>query len=300
MVDNFGRLAAEKLDQYIDPLDAPQRTIKLLERVIVGEGWAQGVNAKTLAAESHSTFERFLLKRISAAAESRRLLSFEFSSETTTVVQGSCFIFESDGQEIAEYKRQRSNALPMLQTVQDLSPREFEFLCGVILAKLGVEEPFISPSSNDQGVDFFGKAAFGDLVKKTVLPDAVEENLKIWIVGQAKRKNDTKVGTSDLRELVGSVELARSKIYSSDSEVLEGLSLRLCDPVFSIIVCSGRFTKGSETLLGKAGIIGLDGIQLCQFLSDHGVGNGDDGFERELLLSEIRSMEQRVQFIKSE
>ena len=168
-----------------------------------------------------------------------------------------------------------------------------------MLASFGVDLPNVSEGSGDQGVDFYGHAGFGELIADTTLPGSVEEPIRVWIIGQAKRYLETKVSTADLRELVGSVELSRAKVHSGKRDPLQNLKVRLCDPIFYMLVTSGDFTGGSRELIEKSGIIAMDGVQLCQFLADHGKGGGAAGFDEQALLAEIEEMKDRVVLIEA-
>lgn len=38
----------------------------------------------------------------------------------------------------------------------------------------------------------------------------------------------------------------------------------------------------------------MDGLQLCQFLADHGLGGGEAGFDRSALMAEIDAIKQEI------
>lgn len=292
-----GTSAAELLGDYVGAEDPPIEDVLILEKIIIDQGWASATDAKTQARGWLKRFSGRAVAIHNEAAENRRFISFTFSPASDSHIQGSCFPLPGEDEKTRGDKKKRANALPMLDVVRELSPRDFEFLCGLVLASFGVESPNVSRGSGDQGVDFYGHASFGSLIADSVLPGSVEEPIRIWIVGQAKRYRETKVSTADLRELVGSVELSRAKVYSTQRDPLNNLSVRLCDPIFYMLVTSGDFTSGSRQLIERSGIIAMDGLQLCQFLADHGMGGGINGFEKNALLEEIEEIKKRVVLI---
>jgi hypothetical protein len=158
-----------------------------------------------------------------------------------------------------------------------------------------VDEPFVTQASGDQGVDFFGKVNFGRFVRGTSELGPITPDLSIWIVGQAKRVKTTKITTAVIRELVGSVELAKSKISADGGRALTDLTVRVCEPIFYFVVTSGVFTAGSQTLMEEAGVIGFDGDRLAAFLADNGVGlDADQKFDASIFKSAIEKLENKI------
>lgn len=135
-----------------------------------------------------------------------------------------------------------------------------------------MEEEFVSRRSADQGVDFFGRVPFGEIMKPSAIGSGAERQLKLWLVGQAKNYSASQVSTKDIRELVGSVNLARSKTYAGSIDPLSKLEMRTCDPVFFLFFTTGKLSKDAWSLLSKSGVVAMDGAQLAVFLADHGVG----------------------------
>lgn len=283
------------LGEYIDAEATPLEDVLILEQIIVHRGWGVGPQARTLARTWLKAFNARAVRIHNDAIRARTFLSFTFSPASENHIQGSCYALPNDSDAVKADKRKRANALPMLEAVRDLSPRDFEFLCGLVLRCFGVDAPNVSQSAGDQGVDFYGHASFGELITQTTLPGAVEGPIRVWIVGQAKRYRETKVSTGDLRELVGSVELSRAKIHSAQDDPLKNLNVRLCDPIFYMMVTSGEFTSGSRSLIERSGIIAMDGLQLCQFLADHGKGGGTDGFDEAAFLAEVEELKAQVE-----
>ena len=168
-----------------------------------------------------------------------------------------------------------------------LSPTEFEYLSGRVLSLLKVEEEYVTRSSGDQGIDFYGKVPFGEIIKPGVLTPGAEKNMKVWLVGQAKHYDATQVSTKDIRELVGSISLAKSKIYAGSKDPLAQLQMRTCDPIFFLFFTTGSISKDAKDLLRRSGVVAMDGYQLAIFLADNGIGSVNDNFDPNVFRSWI-------------
>ncbi|SMX81870.1 hypothetical protein BSP239C_01428 [Brevibacterium sp. 239c] len=112
------------------------------------------------------------------------------------------------------------------------------------------------------------------------------------MVGQAKHYQKTKVSTPDLRELVGSVQLARAKAFADDGRALQGLDLRACDPVFYLFFTTGTITLDGYKLLKASGVVSMDGAQLAAFLADNDIGITDGDFDESAAKSWINIHDQ--------
>ena len=130
-------------------------------------------------------------------------------------------------------------------------------------------------------MDFFGRVPFGEIMKPSAIGNGAERQLKLCLVGQAKNYSSSQVSTKDIRELVGSVNLARSKTYAGSIDPLARLDMRTCDPVFFLFCTTGKLSRDAWDLLSKSGVVAMDGAQLAVFLADHGVGLVDGQFHSE-------------------
>lgn len=190
-----GAYAAELLGEYIDSEATPLEDVLILEQIIVHRGWGEGPQAGVLARTWLKAFNARAVSIHNEAFRARNFISFTFSPASDSHIQGSCYALPNDSDAVKADKRKRANALPMLEAVRDLSPRDFEFLCGLVLRCFGVDLPNVSESSGDQGVDFYGHVGFGELIEQTTLPGSVEGPIRVWIVGQAKRYRQTNTET---------------------------------------------------------------------------------------------------------
>lgn len=257
----------------------------MLTHIIIEKGWRNHDEAAETAADWIDRFVIALKRRQADAHALGSYVQYTFNSADQDYIQGASFIEPYDDEGVIEAKRRRANTLPITTHLDALTPLEFEVLCGGVLRFFGVSSPTISRRSADQGIDFYGQAPFAKILAPERLPAGVEKDLRVWIVGQAKHYSKVKVSTKDLRELIGSTELAKSKVFAGKIDPLDDLSLRICDPIFYMIITSGAFTIDSRELIDRSGIIAMDGLQLSQLLADNGVGDAADGISKEQLLT---------------
>jgi hypothetical protein len=224
----------------------------------------------------HTRFKIQLQKRLLLEYQKAKIFCCEFCPTSDDHIQGSCFISPLCSEQEAQERNLRSNKKHYTEAFSTLTNDEFEVLCSRVLSLWKVEREFVSRRSADQGVDFFGRVPFGEVLKASLIGNGAERQLKIWLVGQAKNYHASQVSTKEIRELVGSVNLARSKTYARSKDPLADLEMRTCDPVFFLFFTTGSISKDAFNLLSKAGIVAMDGDQLAVFLADHGVGLGPD------------------------
>ncbi len=271
--------AALLIANVIRPDSPPRKTTDLLLEIILFESWFLGSVAQDKTDQWADRFIKRVELIISDARSSGSYLTFGFNSSGTDYIQGSCFVEPADPVEIKIGKIRRSKTLAIADCCRKLTSGQVEQLCGNILHLLHVEKAFVSRRSADQGIDFFGRVPYGEILKPSFLDAGAEKHIAVWVVGQAKHYPDTAIATGDIRQLVGSVELARAKVFVGNIDPLSDLTVRLCDPVIYLFVTTGRFSRDSLHLLSRSGVLAFDGLQIGQFLADHGVGIVGDAFD---------------------
>lgn len=169
-----------------------------------------------------------------------------------------------------------------------LSFSEFERACTTVLKKLGCSNSWTSPQRDDGGIDFYGKLSLKGRLNADLPLGGIDSKVNVWLVGQAKHYPTNAIQTSVIREMVGSVELARTggAIHSWD-----GLSIRPFDAVVMFVFTTGKFSSGSKALLAKSGMLAMNGEQLATFLCDIGLGFEEEptDFDRVVFRSELLS-----------
>ena len=273
------------LEDYVALDRSPISLVSLILEIINQRGWYAGDEAEEKAALWLENVRNRLRSRMNEENSLGFCVSYAWNSSGTEYIQGSCFCEPGDDANVAVAKRKRSFTFQIRDAVRTFHWREVEVLCKKMLTLFGVLDPQVSRSSADAGVDFFGYSDIGAILKPQVLPSGAEKQLRVWFVGQAKHYPTTKISTREIRELVGSADLARSKIYAGNDDPLKKFTARLCDPIFSLIVTTGRFSRDSIDLMKKSGVIAMDGGQLGQFLADHGIGIEKGSFSEVTLKS---------------
>ncbi|MEX2642128.1 MAG: restriction endonuclease [Acetobacterales bacterium] len=269
--------------KYVSIAAPPKPATQFLVEICLRENWFDSDD------EAHEAAERWLERFLSELQdEANRLRSlgrfvfFDFNSSSTSYLQGPAFVEPSDDAYLTRHKQQISRVANYHSHLADLTPGEFEKLCAGVLRLLGVQNPECTQMSNDQGIDFFGRLAIGSaLVPEQIRPN-FEAQMYVWLVGQAKHYQRASVSTSAIRELVGSVELARGRAYSTGGSIFSGLHIRISDPVYCLFFCTGTLSAGIWRLLENSGVIGMDGNMVAAFLATNDVGVSQGVFDRVL------------------
>ena len=264
--------AARLIHTVIEITSPPTSTRQVLVDIIQKSGWHFGTDAEDKADLWLNRFISRLERLIEDSRDNGSFLEFAFNSSGTDFIQGYCFSEPHDSSDIIAHKQNRAKTRAIYDHCQRLSATDFENLSGKVLDLLNVEKAYVSRRSADQGIDFFGRVNFGDMIKSTLLDPGAEKHFYVWLVGQSKHYPQSKVSTKEIRELVGSVEFARAKIFAGSSDPLADLEVRLCDPIFFLFFTTGKFTRDSYDILGRSGVLSFDGLQIAQFLADRGVG----------------------------
>jgi hypothetical protein len=83
-----------------------------------------------------------------------------------------------------------------------------------------------------------------------------------------------------MRELVGSISLARYKVFTITEDLFEeGIELLPFNPLVTMFFTTGRFTSGALDLAKKSGVIARSGEELALFLADRNIGMYEDNGE---------------------
>ncbi|HAD86058.1 MAG TPA: hypothetical protein DCG48_01740 [Rhodospirillaceae bacterium] len=263
-------------------VDMPPRSLNdVLVEIIESQGWETEASSEELAERWRTRFRKKIELTISNSVEEASFLTYAFNFASPDFVQGSCYIEPNDDPDVRVAKLNRANAFKYFEAFESLNPTEFEALCGRVIGLLNVEKPIVTQASADQGIDFYGQVPFGEIIRPSAINPGAEKQLKIWLVGQAKHYSATQVSTKDIRELVGSVSLAKSKAYAGAKDPLAQLQMRNCDPVFYLFFTTGTISRDARDLLKKAGVIAMDGIQLAVFLADNNVAVVNGSFDQQ-------------------
>ena len=281
-------LAAKLIAERIDPLASPRPVVDVISDLCLVEGWSRHPSEARECAERWQPRVQLILKDDwNSLVSLGRLPFYCFNSSSGYMIQGAAFVEPRDSEDVREAKLRVSRLTSYAEAIFALSPRQFELLCGFILARLGVRDPVVTRYSADEGIDFYGRLEISDIMGPLDTFGNVERQLAVWIVGQAKRYL-APTSTFHIRELVGTVELAKAQTYASQPFDYVSPPVRVCDPIFYMFLTAGRIGLNAWRLIEKSGVIGMDGQMIAAFLARHiDVVKGDD--VRDVILSHLQS-----------
>jgi hypothetical protein len=277
-------LASRSVQARIELSAKPRRVIEIVSEICLENGWASNpADAREDAERWTSQVVEILRQEESELARVGRFAPYTFNSSSPEHIQGCAFIEPRDSEELKAAKRNRARFKSYEKILAEITPREFEMLCAGVLEVLGVDAPILTPSSADEGIDFYGRLQ----LEKHIFPDkqlpGLQRQLIAWMIGQAKHYKSGLASTPGIRDLVGAIHLAKSHAFGSGENKYNDLSVRACDPVFYLFFSTGRLTANSWTLLERSGAVGMDGQMLAAFLADHQIGMKEGVFDEDSL-----------------
>lgn len=264
--------AVKNIESFVAINMPPTQLQRVLVRIIKEEDWAHRNLADEIAEEWLATFSSELQKRAEYERQRSKVSVFEFNSVSEQHIQGSCFIEPRNSPQERESKIKRANCVHIAEILKETTDDQFEELCANILELWHVESPIRTQRNADHGIDFFGKMTFRQFFGDSQISSGAEKQFKIWFVGQAKNYSASAVSTTEIREFVGSVDLARSKNFATLCDPLPELQIRAYDPVCYLFFTTGSFSEHAVRLLRRSGVVAMDGDQLATFLADRGIG----------------------------
>ncbi len=178
-----------------------------------------------------------------------------------------------------------------MNEIRKLTALEFEEFGAALIQSFGAKRSRNTQASGDQGIDFIGTMVLSDLLDHPEMFFKLASDVKIDFLGQAKHYPKNKLGPSAVREMVGSLELARSRNFSSGKFTsLDDLSLTSFGPVLAMLISTGPVTEGARRVAKAAGVMLKSGEQLATYLADLEVGLNEEGqFSAELFGTWIKA-----------
>lgn len=264
------------ITQSATPHDAPRLLHDLIATELLRAGHAPDLDGASELAETLVEQVRVLIiDAQTLASNAGEAWTLEIYGSEDEYVRGSSAV---DPTLSAEERRIRSNRLHISaihSALRALSPAQFEHACTAILRLMGCVEPQTSPRCDDGGIDFYGRLELKGRLDNGSPYGGLDSRVGLWLVGQAKHYPDRPIQTAHIRELVGSVELART---GGAIHMWQGLHLRPFDATIQLLFTTGTFSSGALLLLDKTGIVAMSGLQLATFLADAGVGIDQTAF----------------------
>lgn len=170
----------------------------------------------------------------------------------------------------------------LAEILYQLTPVEFEKLCGLVLEVIGCSAVTVTQSSKDDGVDVIAelpmKVVRGPTAGTAPIFYRVIGGLSFLVFGQAKRyAADNPVGKEAVSELQGSWTATRNQyadgtLAKERREALVRADFRAADPVLLLMMTSSRLTSGAAAKAEALGMVALEGQQLAQLLLEAEVG----------------------------
>ncbi|MGW3564677.1 restriction endonuclease [Streptomyces sp. NPDC000941] len=258
----------DRLIASVDIDDPPRHLVELITAAYVQLSVPE-LDAQMWAEDSLRRVSQRLTALHNELIQDGRSLRYAFNSSDVLYLQGACFIESGiDDEDAASRKRRRSATHRLASAIGQLEPAEFEKLCVIALEGLGAYEVKLTPYRADQGIDFYGRLRVGGALADIAGYPPVFDKFCVWVIGQAKHFEATQVATFDLRELVGSVQLARSGEYGSVNDRYPDMKIRSCDPIFSLFMTSGTISREAWLLCRNSGVIAIDGDSFSHILSE--------------------------------
>lgn len=212
---------------------------------------------------------------------------YEFNSSDPDSIQGSSFIEGTESEELQREKSARIHMDTYMKFAQELTGREFEAVCRGILNLMGCENPVLTARGNDQGIDFYGLLRMtGRLDRK--YERGIDRAMRSWIIGQAKQVGEP-VGTPEIRELMGSIQLAQFGVNADKGRALAQLDLKPYDSVMPFFITTGTFSRDAWSLIDQTGLVGMDGPTVAALLADHCVADVNGACEAEAFHAWVES-----------
>jgi hypothetical protein len=269
-------LSENKLDSK------PALITDIATNLILELGWEKNKElARECAEKWEPTLKSKLKIEINRLLEMGRPPRITFNSSSEYMIQGACFIEPIDQMETKDSKNRRLQSDLYYDVFEELNPTQFEKLCGGLIGLIGVDKPYVTKSTSDDGIDFYGSISLGSIFFPKDLTPTIQKQLTIWIIGQAKHYKISQLGTQEIRDLAGSVLLGRSQAFGSSESPFPHLKTRVGDPIFSILITTGTLSANAWRLLQRSGIIGMDGEMVAAFLADRSAGQDDGNFKKE-------------------
>ncbi len=266
------KAVANAIEVRLGITGAPCQLIDIIEQVFLDGGFSAAAAAeqvdqikKKVAAEIN--------KRRDDRNEAGEIATIYTRGENDEIIYGSSYVFSDDSDEIKQSKLNRVFVSEIQEFIRGLSFSQFESLGRCVLNELGCKTANITTHTGDQGIDFYGELTVGGLLGTDKAILKLMHETRMIIVGQAKHYPTLKIGPNIVRELVGSLSLARTYTFSKEKiDLLNDVQLRPFSPVLALLFSTGSFTKGAQNLAKRAGLIVFSGWQLAVFLADRGVG----------------------------
>jgi len=212
--------------------------------------------AEEVIAKHYSKIASVLIEEYDHRYQNRDLLRYRFVDATGDRVQGIG----------VKWKKQHRIFQDALNCLTD---SDFEALSARVLGVLGCDEVWFTPASHDQGLDSFGYS----IAFRRSNPREIHAQCRMVFLAQAKHYKKYKIGSRDIREFVGSAELAVHKIFSTVDQRYAALRIKPFGPTVMVFMTTQEIPRTVKTMGQNFGIVVLSAQDIGNALSKAGVVN---------------------------
>jgi Restriction endonuclease len=268
----------DRLEEVFWPEGEPRRLVEAVELELVNTFGATSIAASERAEQLSGRVSQLITERLVACDSQGTVPRLVLLGTALDVVAGGCHRLRGDDAVVSFLKRSRQQADLLLNAMRSLDFNQFEHFGMKVLTELGATKAEVTPSSGDQGIDFFGELSLGELMDHPPPFLKLARDIRLGFVGQAKHYPTRTIGPDVVREIAGAVALARAGAFSREKvDLFDRIDLKSHSPIVTLLLTTGSISSGATHLAAAAGIIARSGEQLAVFLAEKGVGMRDDG-----------------------
>lgn len=271
------KLIIDAIEVRLGVTGEPRQVRDAIELELLEQFDATAAQAAEKMDQIHDKVVKEIARRRDEREAAGEIAIIQLRGSRNEILHGSSFVFADDSLEIRTSKLNRISVDEIYKSIRNLTFSQFELFGRCVLRELGCHVSEVTPHAGDQGIDFYGELTVGRLLKADPATLKLMHDTKVILVGQAKHYPNRVIGPATVRELVGALSLSKTKTFSRDIDLLDGVQLRPFSPLLAMLFSTGDFTKEARLLGERAGLIAFSGWQLSIFLADKGVGIVEDG-----------------------
>ncbi len=270
----------------------PQSLLKIIESLLMCKGKSE-IQAFEYASEILFAVRDEISKVLENNRKNAVFSKCELIGDNFCTIIGSAYRRPTDTENKIKFRESSRFFNDILDCLCTLGSRDFEFFCKKLLIHLGASTSINTKPTRDEGIDFLARIPLPNSFASTDI-SGFEEAFSFLVFGQAKRySKGTKVGTPEIRELIGSSIIMRYQELINSNDTLLSTELgnvKLCDPIQCIFLTTGQFSTSAQELADKTGVVLKDGSQLATYIAMQRIGFENElMFKRDNFLKWVRS-----------
>lgn len=293
-------LALRLIELFKQDVRQSKKLVDLLTEVFKADGL--GKNEAAIEAERISPSVLGVLGRMR-----EQNLPFYFGSRDSMLLVGKGRTRPSDTDETTRARRTFVYVDDLWDAILAESDFAFECLCAICLKMSGAEDAQASCSSDDGGIDIFGRILIGrhtPNIDTKLLETNILSSKRILFLGQAKKySKHSKIGRPDLQKFSQAVTDCLNQYEGNSLPPSHGvprnyyMKRELCIPIF---MTTSDFSNKAEAAALSYDMMIITGREIAEFLCSREVGFVRDGtdyrFDKDLfhawLMNESKSVKR--------